>query len=280
MKDVEERKTPLVATSLLNNVLTIRFNNPRRKNAWSGEMLREVRKSLDDAKHDAGIKAVVLTGTGDYYCSGVDFASSFPIMRPSLLVEHLRRSNQELFECFLLFPKPIIVAANGPAIGASVTSATLCDAIIAGPKATFQVPFAALGICPEGCSSYWFPKRLGSEAAVRMLGKEGWKPNAEEAREIGLVQEVAASDEDLRVRAQQVAEEWVAEGKQRVVLDERGELEKLLEVNAKESRALAAAFLSKPFLEAQYRAAHTKGKSKQAAAFWALLHSQPVWSRL
>jgi len=56
-----------------NNVLTVRFNNPSRKNAWSGEMLREVWKSLDDAKHDAGVKAVVLTDTGDYYCSEVDY---------------------------------------------------------------------------------------------------------------------------------------------------------------------------------------------------------------
>ena len=48
------------------------------------------------------------------------------------------------------------MAANGPAIGASVTSATTCDAILTSEKATFNVPFAALGIPPEGCSSIHF----------------------------------------------------------------------------------------------------------------------------
>ena len=59
-----------------------------------------------------------------------------------------------VFDTFLDFEKPLIVACNGHAIGASVTSATLCDAIVAAsPDVTFTTPFGRLGISPEGCSS-------------------------------------------------------------------------------------------------------------------------------
>ena len=89
-------------------------------------------------------------------------------------------NNQALFNLFLDFPKPILIAVNGPALGASVTSATLCDGIIASDKATFSTPFAALGVTPEGCSSVQFARLMGEENAERMLGREGWRPGAEE----------------------------------------------------------------------------------------------------
>ena len=61
----------------------------------------------------------------------------------------------------------------GHAVGASVTSATLADSIVALEGTTFSTPFAALGICPEGCSSVNFERIMGKEAAERMLGPEG-----------------------------------------------------------------------------------------------------------
>ena len=70
---------------------------------------------------------------------------------PQKLHDFIVRNNAAIFDAFLDFPKPLIVAANGPAIGACVTSATLCDAIIASEKATFSTPFAKLGIVPEVC---------------------------------------------------------------------------------------------------------------------------------
>lgn len=95
------------------------------------------------------------------------------------------------------FPqKPIIVAANGPAVGGVVTSASLCDAIIASDTATFSTPFSALGLVPEGCSSVHFERIMGGRKnAQRMLGPEGWKPTAEEAKEVGLVSEVVPHDQ-------------------------------------------------------------------------------------
>jgi peroxisomal 3,2-trans-enoyl-CoA isomerase len=60
-------------------------------------------------------------------------------------VSEITKYNQSLFELFIKFEKPIIIAVNGPAIGAPVTSASICDAILASKTATFHTPFAALG---------------------------------------------------------------------------------------------------------------------------------------
>ena len=83
-------------------------------------------------------------------------------------------------------------------MGGVVTSAALCDAIIASDTATFSTPFSALGLVPEGCSSVHFERIMGGrENAQRMLGPEGWKPTAEEAKEAGLVSEVVPHDQVL-----------------------------------------------------------------------------------
>ena len=71
-------------------------------------------------------------------------------MHPQKLHDFIHDNNAAIFNAFIDFPKPVMVAANGPAIGACVTSATLCDAIIASEKATFTTPFARLGKGPSG----------------------------------------------------------------------------------------------------------------------------------
>ena len=70
---------------------------------------------------------MILTGSDPYYCAGVDLGGSLRPMMPKALFEVIRVKNQALFDAFINFQKPLIIAVNGPAIGASVTSATLCE---------------------------------------------------------------------------------------------------------------------------------------------------------
>ena len=88
-------------------------------------------RSFPQANSNPEVKAVVLTGKGKYYCAGVDLAATIRPMMPKKLHEDIRGHNQSLFDHFLNMQKPILVALNGPAVGASVTSATLCDGVVA-----------------------------------------------------------------------------------------------------------------------------------------------------
>lgn len=269
--------TELVVRTHQDGVTTLRMNNPRRLNGWTEPMMRALRDAFDAAAADDATKAVVLTGTDPYYCAGVNLSAAIRIQHPKALHAFIREHNQGWFETFINFPKPLLAAINGPTLGAAVTSATLCDGIIASEKATFSTPFARLGIPPEGCSSLLFPKLMGA-AGERMLGEEGWAPTAAEAAEVGLIDRVVPH-EKLMDEAQALAAQWATEREGRHY---RGGLtaKQLRAVNAEESKALATAFLSPPFLMAQYRFLKGKKKWQPAAMFLALRASHPLWSRL
>ena len=178
----------LMLQSDRNGVRTLTMNNPKRLNGWTQPMMAALKSALKAADADDSVKALILTGTDPYYCAGVNLGGTIQLAHPRKLHAMIVEHNQALFEAFLKIGKPILIAANGPGIGACVTSATLCDGIIASEKATFSTPFSALGVAEEGCSSVHFERIMGAANARRMLGPEGWKPTGAEALEIGLVQ--------------------------------------------------------------------------------------------
>lgn len=268
----------LILTSNEDGVTTLIMNNPKRLNGWTAPMLEALTTAFTTAAADEHTKALILTGADPYYCAGVNLGGALKLGHPRALHAMIVEHNQALFELFLSFPKPILIAANGPAIGACVTSATLCDGIIASEKATFSTPFAALGVASEGCSTVHLARLIGEESAQRMLGVEGWKPNADEALSVGLVQWRVAH-EDLLSEAQTIAAGWVKDGRERTF---RGgsTKEELLAVNATESIAVADSFLARPFLKGQFKFLWRKKKRAPALTFMTLWLTQPVWSRL
>jgi len=267
----------LLLTSHAGGVTTLTMNNPRRLNGWTTEMIADLQAALTRAAADNATKVVVLTGTDPYYSAGVNLGGSLQLGHPRELYAGIVQHNEALFDMFISFPKPILIAANGPMIGACVTTATLCNAIVASERATLSTPFTALGVPPEGCSSVVFPRILGA-AADRMLGPEGWKPTAAEALSVGLVQYVVAHDQ-LMTEAQRIAKQWIQDGVGRTYpagLDKQA----LQEINARESVQVATAFLSPPFLMGQYRFLRSRKKYPPAAMFLMLRLTHPAWSRL
>jgi enoyl-CoA hydratase/carnithine racemase len=270
--------TDLLLTCKSDGVTTLTMNRPGRLNGWTLEMMNALREAFRTAAEDDATRVLILTGADPYYCAGVNLSATLrpghPRKMRALIIEH----NQALFDMFLDFPKPLLIAVNGPAIGASVTSATLCDGIIASEKATFWTPFAALAVTPEGCSSVQFERIMGRANADRMLGHEGWKPTAAQALEAGLIQWLTPH-EKLMPEADRIARDWIARGATRSFRGGSGR-DELKAVNASESVALGSAFLSSPFIKAQLKFLWQKKKWWPAGFFAAMLITRPFWSRL
>ena len=266
----------LLRTDTADGVRTLTLNHPRRLNGWTLPMMEAMFAALEAAASDPAVQAVVLTGTGDYYSAGVNLSSTIQLGHPRTLREQIRSHNQALFDRFIDFPKPIVVAVNGHAIGAPVTSATLCDAIVAAEGATFSTPFARLGVPPEGCSSEHFARLMNAADAHRMLGPEGWKPTAAEAQQAGLIDAVVPADQLLE-RARALAAERVPGGR---TFRAGATREGLKAVNARESEALADAFLASAFLMGQFRFLWSRKKRGPALTFLALRATRPAWSLL
>ena len=207
-KSNESKKVPkdILLYSNKNGVTTLTMNQPKKLNGWTGPMMLALKDAFIRAASDDNTKVAILTGADPYYCAGVNLSDTIKPMHPATLHKMIYESNAAIFNVFIDFQKPLIIAANGPAIGACFTSATLADCIIASEKATFSTPFARLGVTPEGCSSVHFERIMGKQNANRMLGSEGWTPTASEAKEAGFVKEVVAHDK-LLARAQEIGEQ-------------------------------------------------------------------------
>ena len=271
-------ETGPILTHKREGVTTLTMNTPARLNGWTQQMMDALKVGLSAAAHDDETRVLVLTGADPYFCAGVNLAGTLSLGHPRKMHATIVENNEALFNLFLDFPKPMLIAVNGPAIGASVTSATLCDGIIASEKATFSTPFAALGVTPEGCSSVQFARLMGEENAARMLGREGWRPSAEQALEAGLIQWIVPH-EQLADEAHRIAQEWINTGARRSFRGGSGR-DELKAVNARESVDLADAFLGAAFIKAQFKFLWSKKKWGPAAMFLAMLISRPAWSRL
>merc|ERR1712187_498809 len=154
-----------------------------------------------------------------------------------------------------------------------VTHLTLTDFVLASTKATFHTPFATLGLPPEGCSSFNFPRLLGEENAQVLL-RDAVKIDAQTAERFGLVDELA-EPERLMTRAQQLAEEIASLGRARRMVA-LGLVEKLKAVNAAESIAFGAAITDRRFFESQCQLAQKQGKASLAWAWWTMSKVIPL----
>jgi enoyl-CoA hydratase/carnithine racemase len=168
-------------------VLTLRLNRPRNRNALGQNLCRRLFYELSLAKTDNSVKVVILTGSEKVFCSGHDLAElSLP---SSIEGDPGLRFVRELAE----FPKPIIAAVHGPAIGVGFALLLHCDFVYVSQSALLSAPFIRLGIGPQFGMSYLLPRRIGESAAnqVLLLGKS---IDAVEAVGSGIAHAVVAED--------------------------------------------------------------------------------------
>lgn len=178
--------------TLRNGLLIIRFNRPNHKNAFTPEMYTGLTRLLKEAAGDDRVVITALTGAGDCYSSGNDLSKSLEAFLNADLNQTIKQSCdrvRKFVSAFIDFPKILVAVVNGPAIGIAVTTLGLCDVVYTTDKAYFRTPFTKLGLVAEGCSSYTFPRIMGSSKASDML-YFGYQMGAYEAKECGLVSQV------------------------------------------------------------------------------------------
>lgn len=171
------------------------LNRPQQLNAYIVRMGEELVRAFQDLRDDDNVRVVVLTGAGRGFCAGVDLkalqSDTAPDQDlPALGDEHFVQGFAvELYQ----FPKPVIAAINGAAVGVGVTMTLPCDIRIAAAGAKLALPFARLGIVPGLGSTFLLPRLVGPGNA-KILALTGRTILAEEAQALGLVDQVVPVD--------------------------------------------------------------------------------------
>ena len=158
-------------------------------NAITRDMYAGLTSALNEAAGDFGVRAVVITSEGDHFTAGNDI-KDFMANPPTEESSEVARFLASLLE----FPKPLIAAVKGNAIGVGTTMLLHCDIVIAAPNTNFSMPFTSLGLVPEAGSSKLFPELVGYQRAARIF-MTGDSFSADEAKEMGLVETITADPE-------------------------------------------------------------------------------------
>ncbi|GIY90290.1 enoyl-CoA delta isomerase 2 [Caerostris extrusa] len=181
--DARKQYASLVDKLYRKDLIKITFNRPNKKNAITTQMYKDIVAALKEASNS---EAAVTLLTAVEMISAILWEFKGDI---SVAAKNAGELLREFVAAFIDFPKILVAAVNGPAVGIPATLLGLCDVVYASDKATFITPFSLLGQTPEGCSSYTFPKIMGYSKAneILLLSK---KFTATEAKELGLVSEV------------------------------------------------------------------------------------------
>ena len=170
-------------------VLTVTINRLDKKNSLTSAMYGAMADALQAAADDASLRVVLLQGHETIFSAGNDigdFLNQPPSTPESPVFRFLHGIAQ--------FPKPLVAAVCGPAVGVGTTMLFHCDLVYAGDNAAFSMPFVNLGLCPEAASSLLVPQMMGYHRAAEAL-LLGEPFMAEAALEVGLVNRVVPPTE-------------------------------------------------------------------------------------
>ncbi len=199
-----------LGSELDRHVLTITIDRAGSRNTISYPVLDELLAAFARADADPAVRAVVVTGAGDWFSAGTDLsAGAGGYDADSAGFKPLRGGTRDVGGELALrifgLTKPVIAAINGTAVGIGVTMVLPMDVRIAAEDARFGLPFTRRGIVPESCATWFLPRIVGIATAVDWAVTGRIFP-AEEARAAGLVRELLPADRVL-ARAHEVAHE-------------------------------------------------------------------------
>lgn len=178
---------------VVDGVATITLNRPEVFNAFNDQQSYELQDVLKQAKRDAEVRVVVLTGAGKAFCSGQDLKAIAQSENRSLSESLYKRYNP-IIKAMRELPKPIICRLNGVAAGAGCSLALASDMIVAAENASLIEVFINVGLVLDSGSSYFLPRLVGSARAFE-LATMGTKVSAKQAYDWGMVNRVVPAEE-------------------------------------------------------------------------------------
>jgi enoyl-CoA hydratase/carnithine racemase len=188
-----------------DGVLLVTLDRPERKNAFDEAQWDDAARALAEAREDERVACLVLTGAGGDFSAGVDLTSfgKRPARRDEFAsgYDHFMTRLAEL-------DRPLLAAVQGVGVGIGCTLLFHCDVVYLGEGARLRLPFAALGLVPEGASSYLLPQLVGTRAAAELLLTAEWI-DARRALELGIATRVFRDDQVLAAtlaRAREIAQ--------------------------------------------------------------------------
>ena len=191
-------------------VALVTLNRPQSLNSFTRAMHQELWAALDRIEADKSVRALVITGAGRGFCAGADlaefdFAPGPDLVKradPGPVIEQAFNPTVRRLQALRV---PTIAAVNGVAAGAGASLAMTCDLAVAASNAVFVQAFSKIGLVPDAGGSWFLVKRLGLARALgcAMLGD---KLSAKDAKEQGMIWDVAAEGEDCVEAAMKLAQ--------------------------------------------------------------------------
>jgi enoyl-CoA hydratase/carnithine racemase len=209
MTDAPVTETQLAATLRLANVLyekkdaiaCVTINRPKVLNALNTPTWADIRTAFEDARDDAAVHGVILTGAGNKaFIAGADISELSKAT--ALDAERASRFGQEVLDLIENLGKPVIAAVNGFALGGGCETAMACTIRIAVDTAKFGQPEVTLGLIPGGGGTQRLPRLVGKGRALQLI-LSAEMISAQDAYRIGLVNEIVPAA-DLLTRAEAI----------------------------------------------------------------------------
>ncbi len=194
-------ESPVLTNLDDEGVFSITMNRPERRNAMNPEAFREAAKAFEEANSNPAVAAVLLTGAGKDFSSGMDLTAAMDTTEGPQPFELL-------MDAICALEKPLIAAVRGCGIGYGMTVLFHCDVVYVGEGVRLRMPFANLGLVTEAAACYLAPLVIGQKQAAELLYTADWV-DADRALEYGIATRIYPDDQVLSeatAKARQIAQ--------------------------------------------------------------------------
>jgi len=202
--------SPDLLVSTHDRVRCLTMHRPQSKNGLTIELLQALLTALGDAEKDDAVGAVVLTGRGESFCSGLDLKAAMGLMQST--GQDFRTANEERMRTYFHgtiralqgLGKPVIALVDGAAAGFGCDLALACDLRLGTARARFGEVFIKRGLMPDGGGTFLLPRIVGLGRALELMFL-GDMIEAAEALHLGVLNRIVADEAEALAYAQRIA---------------------------------------------------------------------------